>query len=541
MAIQKRVLSRFTIFEPLAADELARLARAAQRMDVPAKTVLFEEGSDADVLYLIQAGVVEIYSPDSPAENRLNVLHAGDWFGELSLIDGHPRSASARALTHCTLITLPQPEFLWLISAYPLALYRLAAITQQRLRERDRAYEAEMRARLAQLEQLHETALDITRHLDRDQALEAIRERAIELLRSAGGNLYLYDARQNLLLPQGSVPQDTAPRRPGEGCTGLAFSTGEAQIEKWGRQKVMFELAAPIRMGAQPLGVLSVYRASDGAPYVESDRTLLELFASQAAIVIENADLHKTRLAKERLDTELNDARRVQRRLIPSEPPHIRGYQVAALWHPANQVSGDYYDFIPLPGARWGLTIADVTGKGLDSALFMANTRSTLRASAAAGDSADAIVTRANHALSLDSSAGMFVTLFFGILDPRGHTFSYVNAGHNLPWLWRAGSGTLEELPGGYRALGITADYPYAARELTLEPGDLLVLYTDGVTEATASDDTLFGDARLAEAVRERAGNPARSVLRHIDERVRAFTAAQPQSDDITAVVLRRN
>lgn len=548
MPVPLELLSRFAFFQPLAPADLRRLARVMTRRVAPANTLLFSESDPGDIMYLLVSGAVEIFSRgDTPEhssfENRLNLLHAGDWFGELALIDDQPRSGSARTLGPSVLLLLPKREFRWLITTYPLALYTLAAMTQQRLRTRDRAYEAEMQMRLQQLEQLRQTALDITRHLERAQALVAIRDRAIELLSSAGGEIYLFDPKSHLLVPEATDGLEARPLKLGEGCTGIAFQTGRAVRQK--RRSVRYELAAPIKLtddhaAERCLGVLTVYRAFDGAPYQSTDETLLELFASQAAIVIENTELHKTRLAKERLDTELDDARRVQRMLIPAQPPSIRGYQVAALWYPAKQVSGDYYDFIPLSGGRVGFVIADVSGKGLDAALFMANTRSTLRASLNLGGSPADMLRYANRTLAADSQGGMFVTVFFGILDPQAHTFSYVNAGHNLPWLARAASRSLETLSGGNLALGIVRDVNYAASEITFARGDLLMLYTDGVTEATASDETLFGDERLIKTLRDSADQSARQVIQTLARRVRRFTGAEPQSDDITVVALRR-
>jgi sigma-B regulation protein RsbU (phosphoserine phosphatase) len=304
-------------------------------------------------------------------------------------------------------------------------------------------------------------------------------------------------------------------------------------------------LAAPIRLvdpagNERRLGVLTVYRAAGDTPFQAADETLLQLFASQAAIVIENTELHQTRLDKERLDTELNDARRVQTSLIPAHPLAIKGYQIAGLWHPAKQVSGDYYDYIRLDDGRVAFVIADVSGKGLDAALFMANTRSILRANAALGGSPDEIIFRTNNAVTADSSRGMFVTAFFGILDPLRRRFSYVNAGHNLP-LWRhAATRTIQTLAGGNLALGIMAGIKFQAHELELQPRDLILLYTDGITEATDATGALYGMARLRQVLAASGDLRARQVIRTLDRSVREFTGAAPQSDDITVVGLGR-
>lgn len=541
MAVTTRVLRRFPFFERVPEAELRRLARSAARRTLPAGTLVFRQGDPGDAFYMIVSGSVEIV--DALEETRLNLLRAGQWFGDFALLDDQPRSASVRTLTPTVLISLPKEQFMRLVTMFPRALHILATGTQKQLRERDREYLAEVETRARQLEQVYYTALDITRHLDRDKALQAIRERAVELLQAAGGEIYLYDAASDLLVPQAS-PSGTPMYRVGEECPGRAFAAGKSRIEKPTRRVPRHELAAPIQLSdpqgkERQLGVLRVYRAGDGEAFQESDCTLLELFASQAAIVIENADLVKVRVAQGQLDRELQDARLVQRQLIPARPPRVRGYQIATLWHPAKLVSGDYYDFMAQPDGRIGLVIADVAGKGFDAALFMANARATLRASATAGGRAEEIVARANKTLAHDST-GIFVTAFFAILDPKQGVFSYVNAGHNPPLLYRARSRSLEILATGNLALAIEADTAYRAHESVLAPGDVLVLYTDGVTEATDARETLFEFERLQAALCAAAPGTARQVIREIDARVRAFTGAHPQSDDITVVALRR-
>lgn len=543
MSVSKALLRRFRFFDPLSPKDFNRIARAAKQRVLRPGTLIVREDTGGKDFYMIVSGQVEIFTQSDQGETTLNTLHKNEWFGELALLDNLPRSASARAVTHTTLLTLSKSDFNWLVRTYPLALHLLVEATHKTLRERDRAFRLEAELRAAQLEKLYAIALDITRHLDRDKALDAICERAVELLNSAGGELYLYDAHTQMLVPHGVMP-NTLPRRVGEGRVGRAFATGQAQPANWSG-RTYFELAAPIRIvapreGERVLGVLHVYRADDGTPYSARDRTLLELFASQAAIVIENADLYETHLAKRALDVELDAARGVQQRLIPEHPPRIRDYQVAGFWHPAKQVSGDYYDFIALPDGRWGFVIGDVAGKGLNAALFMANTRSILRASASAGGNPAEIVERANRALQADSFNAMFVTLFFGILEPRTHRFTFVNAGHNRPLLFHTANETLHELPGRNLALGIVAPLEFQAYEIEFARGDLLVMYTDGVTEATNAQSALFEESRLRAAIKESGTTSARQVIRQIDSRLRAFTGAYPQSDDITLVTLRR-
>lgn len=513
--------------------------RVATRLVVPAQTILFQEGDAGDLFYMIHSGRVEIFSGKGEDEQTLNVLGAGEWFGELALIDDQPRSGTARTLKASVLVTLPKAEFLWLVTNYPLSLFIIVSAIQHTLRERDRAYRDEAEMRAQQLEQLYSTALDITRHLERDQALNAIRERAVELLHSAGGELYLYDETRKRLVLQSHAEFGDAATHFTEGCALRAFASGEACISIPKRGGRRFELAAPIRLDARSLGVLTVYRASDGALFQETDKTLLELFASQAAIVLENAQLYKVQMDKARLDGELNAAYQVQASLIPTAPPRIADYELATLWDPARQVSGDFFDFIPLADGTWAIVIADVSDKGMAAALFMATARAILRATASAGGTAAEIIDLANRALARDASGGMFVTVFFGILDPRTHQLAYVNAGHNNPLFQHAR--TLKELKGENVALGILDAFHYESAAIEMARGDAILFYTDGVSEATNARDELFGEERLRALFVRNVNASASQLIRKLDERVRAFTGAQPQSDDITVVALKRN
>ncbi|RIK29377.1 MAG: hypothetical protein DCC52_07500 [Chloroflexi bacterium] len=200
MSIPTKTLRRFAFFASAPNNAMKRLAAQVTRLEFEPNTLVFRQGDPGDYFYMIQDGTIEILN--ASAETQLNLLHAGQWFGDFALLDDAPRSALARTRTRAILLALPRAEFLELVTTYPLVLYVLATSSQQQLRERDRAYLAAVETRARQLEQLYFTALDITRHLDRTRALEAIRARAIELLHSAGGDLYLFDASVNGLVAQ---------------------------------------------------------------------------------------------------------------------------------------------------------------------------------------------------------------------------------------------------------------------------------------------------------------------------------------------------
>jgi sigma-B regulation protein RsbU (phosphoserine phosphatase) len=258
--------------------------------------------------------------------------------------------------------------------------------------------------------------------------------------------------------------------------------------------------------------------------------------ASDLCVSIEN--LRITTAEKERYTKELEIAKEIQDTFLPESTPDIPSFGIAAVTIPAMEIGGDFYDFIPAGKDRWGIVIADVSGKGISAALFMALSRTLLHVSGKSGRDPAAAIRQANRWIYEDGRSSMFVTAFYGVLDPAGMRFSYVNAGHNPPVLVREdGVQELEESRG--IALGVVPDVAIPATTLDLRPGDLLVLYTDGVTEAFNDRYEAFGEERLRSFQWANRSGSARAVLDGLIAEIRAFTGTAPQSDDITLVVVK--
>jgi sigma-B regulation protein RsbU (phosphoserine phosphatase) len=243
---------------------------------------------------------------------------------------------------------------------------------------------------------------------------------------------------------------------------------------------------------------------------------------------------------KERMAYELQIAREVQAKFLPEEVPQVPGWEFAARWRPARQVAGDYYDFILGDERRLGLVIADVADKGVPAALFMVLTRSTLRASMDRASSPVDGITRTNRLLCADASAGMFVTLFYALLDPATGEIIYVNAGHRPPYLCRADSEQLAELMPTGMALGVVAEASFEQGTAHLDHGDLLVFYTDGVPEATDAQERMFGMERLERIVLDRRRAPAAEIAAAIAQAVDDFSGSEDPFDDVAIVVAKR-
>jgi sigma-B regulation protein RsbU (phosphoserine phosphatase) len=276
---------------------------------------------------------------------------------------------------------------------------------------------------------------------------------------------------------------------------------------------------------------------------------ILTGIAGQAAIAVENDRLLQEAAEQERMKQELEVARRIQISFLPECCPHIPGWELASLWRSARQVGGDFYDFIPLPPSaegplpaedRLGLAIADVADKGVPAALFMALCRTLVRTVAIDGRSPSAAIGRANDLILADARSALFVTLFYTILPPHSGAIAYVNAGHMPPLLVRSADGRVEELWTHGMAVGVLPHMEVEERMAHLDPGDLLVLYTDGVTEASNAEGEMFGRERLKEVASAHRRQSAEELVQTIDDITTAFVGNAPQFDDFTLVVARR-
>jgi serine phosphatase RsbU (regulator of sigma subunit) len=302
-------------------------------------------------------------------------------------------------------------------------------------------------------------------------------------------------------------------------------------------QGLMFHASVPIIASSEPLGIINV--ATEEWQFLDSaDLQLLSAIGAQVAIALERARLYDLTLAQsQRLERQLQMARQVQDSLLPDHLPDIPGFSLAADWRSALEMAGDFYDLFPLSDGRWGLVIADVSDKGAPAALYMAMSRSLIRASAAAHPDPAAALIEVNQRLLTHSSADMFVTVFYGVLDANRHQMTYANAGQNPPLMRRA-SGEIESLMPTGPALSVFDDPSVANAILNLTPGDALVLYTDGVTDALDPHGENYGLERLERAFIDAPRRDAQNLLDYLSVSLQDFTRGEEPFDDITWMVL---
>jgi sigma-B regulation protein RsbU (phosphoserine phosphatase) len=268
----------------------------------------------------------------------------------------------------------------------------------------------------------------------------------------------------------------------------------------------------------------------------------LQSLAAQIASALHRADEYQRELAYQRVDKELVLAAQIQASFLPVALPRVAGWQIAAALKPARQTSGDFYDALELPAGRVGLLVADVADKGTGAALFMALSRTLIRTYAFEyPDAPDMVLRAANRRMLTDAHTSMFVTAFYGVLDPASGQLIYANAGHNPPYLFgRPGDHAPQQLTNTGVPLGIEEAMSWSTRTVMLAPGDTLVLYTDGVSEAQNERGEFFDEARLRATVERSLGGSAADVQAALLDAVEAFAAGAPQSDDITVMVVVR-
>lgn len=402
----------------------------------------------------------------------------------------------------------------------------------------------------ARNQQLTEIASLLTATFDIDQILSTLMGSALAMAEAEVGALMLLedgmhaavtwgleeDVIRGILLDSGETAPEHVTR------SGELFWSPDCQADPRvsrlpSQVSVESLLCVPLRNKGRALGcIVIVNRPSPELP--SEDRESLKALAAFATVALENARLHQVALEKQALERELGIARQVQLALLPAGDPDWPGLEWASAYVPMGKVGGDYYDYVKGPGGRMGVVVADVSDKGVPAALFMAATRNMLRHEATQNTDPAVVVRGVNLTLCEDTErfASMFVTMFYGIYEPASHCFRYANAGH-CPALWVPAKGSPAWITSEGTVLGQFQDAVYVSGEVTLSQGDLLVLYTDGVTEADSRDQGMFRREGLLATVLECRMLPPRELAGKIVQSVREFSGDCGAADDLTVLV----
>jgi phosphoserine phosphatase RsbU/P len=315
----------------------------------------------------------------------------------------------------------------------------------------------------------------------------------------------------------------------------------EHAVVKKELERLQMKIIVPMMIQNITSGILCLGEKIGGGEYTQSDREFLYSVGSLAMISLENVRLFIEALEKQRMEDELNIAREIQRGLLPAALPRIPDYEIVAVNVSSKQVGGDTYDVIQLSSTKYVLAIGDVSGKGTPAALLMANVQATLRALVSLELPLPELTKRMNNLIYNSTSTDRFITFFWGILDTQKNTFTTINAGHNPPYLV-SNDGIFSRFEKGGIILGVLPTSIEYEEEITeIHPGDLIVLFTDGVSEAMNAEGREFGEERIERTLRNTHTESVEKILFQLQTSVREYILGAPQSDDITLLLLKRN
>lgn len=389
---------------------------------------------------------------------------------------------------------------------------------------------------------------------DRDEVLETIARITPLLVGVTRCALFLYHPEEKILVPGKAYGLSRELRKEFEKLripanNGLAFdklvhelkplviedatTSDLIELQYLRAFAVRSILMVPMIVRGEVVGAIVVDQGSRPTRFTQHEIDVVMGIANQAAAAIQAAQLT-------RLEYELGLARQIQLSFLPEACPNIPGYEICAWWQSALQVSGDFYDFVLLQGGRLAITIADVSDKGMAAAMFMALARTILRTMTIGKGSSREAVERANDVILADARSDMFVTVFHAILDPNEHRLTYVNGGHNPPLLYHAERDAATTLPGRGIALGVKANVLYDEHEIHFEPGDVLLMYTDGVTDAINPLEQEFGTDRLADLLGWNAKKGPAELIEEIKRAVSEFAGENVRFDDVTLIAVKR-
>ncbi len=415
-----------------------------------------------------------------------------------------------------------------------------------------------MRERLENLKECFRVSGLINSSLELDQVLENIMTTSRSILKADACSLMLVDEKRDELVFE--VAQGPAADKlkggmrigRGQGIAGHVYETGEPLLienayadPRFNREfdrvtgyRTQTILCVPLKIKERVIGVSQVINKLDGSSFNDEDDETLSLLCSNAAIAVENARLHHEILRRQQIEQDLAFATNIQLSFLPQDMPRLQGFRFAAQYQAAQEIGGDFYDFIPLDDNRIGILIGDVSGKGVASALFMARFTTDFRFQAIREKDPETLIRGINERVCRQSCQGMFVTLLFMVIEKNSGDAVYVNAGHLPPIIWNSSGGKYATVRGsGGPPIGIVPGQQYRSARMPLSPGDCILLSTDGLIEAKDEQGGRFGWERIENCLRE-GGSDVESVKSRITLSLSDFVRQCPQADDTTLVLV---
>jgi phosphoserine phosphatase RsbU/P len=410
----------------------------------------------------------------------------------------------------------------------------------------------EVRREALEKDLLYQIGKKLSGSLEVNEVMQEIMDSLKQVIQYDAGGVFLIEPSVNEIHSLCTVGYD--PRydsqlklKIGQGLIGFVASNGEPVIVPDVTTDARYidsnpptrsEIVVPIKLDNRIIGVINLESEQRDA-YSNRSLALISAFASQAAISLERARLHERSLQGKKLQEQLNIAREIQQSFLPAKDPAIPGYDIAGRNISSGQVGGDYYDFIRIVDSHIGVAIGDVSGKGIPAALIMASFRASLIAEIRNNYSIRTICQKVNSLLYESLESGNYVTAVYGVLDIRNHIFTFSNCGHNPPILMRA-NGEIELLKEGGPILGVAQLSSYEERAMIINRGEVMVLYTDGVTEVFDDNGVEFGMDRLVDVIRANRTRSAQDIEEIIYNQCVQFAGENHLWDDLTMVVIKR-
>jgi serine phosphatase RsbU (regulator of sigma subunit) len=423
-----------------------------------------------------------------------------------------------------------------------------------------RVENSQLRRAVQELSTLNDLSRAIGASMDSEEVMQTIIRRSLKAVNAEEGVVTLLDRGRTISPEASRIYANTLVRaNGGNGHSGKFHATqailGWMQLNKkplsiadtstdsrfpgvvWDA-KMRSVLCVPLLIKSELTGVLTVYNKKDGQPFDGDDERLLAIIASQSAQIVDNARLYEEERALFTIREQVRLTAAVQAHLLPHAAPAIDGYQIAGRSVAAQEAGGDYFDYNELGNGAWSISVGDVSGKGLPASMLMANVQGMIRLLSSLNMQPADVMRRANELLCRSTPPHDFVTFFYSTLDPSSHTLTFCNAGHNPALHFHDGG--IAELATRGTVLGMFERFGYGQDSVALAPGDIVVIYSDGVTEAIDVAEDQFGEERLISVVNANRNKSAAVILDALFDAVARHQFDQPPFDDTTAVVIKR-
>jgi len=353
---------------------------------------------------------------------------------------------------------------------------------------------------------------------------------------AAGEFALLDEVQQNNQLSAGQLESAAVPPEKWGAVPNLLLENASNLLES----SQYWLLGFPLQIKSEFYGVLLTCENESPSRYPQKRIELLNGVAQQISLAIQDDHLQQEMIGRERMEQEIELARQIQKTFLPEKLPRVKGWNLDLRWNTAREMGGDFYDLFAVHNHKYAFTIADVSDKGIPAALYMTVTRTLLHSSAMTLDTPAKVLKQVNHQLMLDTQNGMFITAVFGFLEPATGKLEYSIAGHNLPLIFREENQTIEQLNKDRMALGVLDNTPYHNQTITLNPGDAILLYTDGVTETFSLEGEIFGEERLIKLFQETCLQHPEDILGTLYEAIKEFRGNNVLSDDLTMLLFHR-